>query len=252
MIRAAAAAAVAWMIGGAAVAQPGFTPPLDSPTPIASPVTLSLLPGASVECTTSGVITGVDLPPPPETSVVIAVEEAPNGVRVRARDGFGMSDISVLITDAGEVSFDDSSRLPPGMVITEEDIEQAAQILPEIRIHNRTLGQDDPVLTGDEVAGLVAAMMGAPMAGATMDASGASVLTGESSFNGRRVIVFDTMIEVVETTEGIRMTLNGVDAYDAETALRVYASHVIRVEPPAGVSMPPIVIDQTITCALTP
>ncbi len=245
--------AVAWaalLVAGAAGAQPAFSPPLDAPTPLAAPVAMALAPGAAAECVTETFVEGANTPPPPPSALTISIDEAPNGVRVRIVERAGLFDVTLLVSDAGEVSL--GAPMEGAFGFGAQLLEQAEQLLPEVRVHRRTLAQGDEILSAEDVAELMSAAMGA-VAGqdAALDVSGGSRLVGESSLDGRRVIVFDSEVVVGMPAERVTLFLDGVDAYDAATGLRLYSDIRIRIESPPETGAQTLTYAQILVCSLT-
>lgn len=249
----AAIAAVA-LTAGAAQAQTRFTPPLDRPTPLAAPVAMALQPGAAAECVSEASITGMDLPSPPPSRTNLTVSDSADGVILRVVEGAGLYDITLLIAEDGTVTLGEGSRMSGADLLGPNFLDQAAQLMPEVRIHRRTLAQGDSIVDEEEVSQLIAGALG-PLASenAQIDVTGGSVVAGESATSaGRRVIVFDSEITLSVPSEGVDVRLIGVDAYDAETALRVYSNYTMNVAMPPAAGIPELVFNQTLNCELTP
>lgn len=252
-IRAARAFAVGVALAGPAAAQPAFSPPLDAPTPIESPISFALAPGASVDCAGFQSVEGAQLPAPPETRIRIAVDAAEGGVRLRLIDLAGSNaEIAVFAGDDGRVAIDPTSDLGAFEGVDQATLAAVAAQIPELKLHRRTFGQEDPLYTPDELEAVFERMF-AEMAGPGVrpDISGGSYLRGASSLDGAEMAVFRGAIELADPSLGLRVVVNNVEVFDTATGLRVFSETVIRIPAPPALDVPEVIVRQRVSCAPT-
>ncbi len=248
-----AAAVVAAALAGSALAQPNFSPPIDAPTPLSAPISFELAPGAAADCVGSQSVEGAPLPVPPETRMRLVVEQAPGGVRLRIIDQTGGDiEIALVVSDDGAITLDESTDLGAASDVERETLAAVAGLVPELRLHRRTLDQDDPLYDANEIervfGDMFAAMAGQ---GVSPDISGGAFLSGESSLDGARVAVFKTNVTIEDQSVGMRVVIDAVEAYDVATGLRAYAATTMRIPSPPGLDVPEIVLRQSLLCTLS-
>lgn len=256
-----AAAASLSLIAGAAVAQPAFEPPLDTPTPLTQPVYIELLPGSVSECEMAMSVENMDMPPPPPFRTTMRVEEAEGGVRVIASDDMSNTTTTFFLGDDGTIAIDDAGL--GGLQLSEEAQEEVRDsmqnLMLEGMLHRRTLAQGETVFEADELSRLFGAMLEAMPPGFELGIDGGSVVAGETTADGRQTLVFNTGLDMTMTFDNagetivMNMTADGSDAVDVETGLYRYARYRIVVSLPPDPSLPvtEVVANMQIDCNLT-
>ncbi len=232
--------------------RPTFEPPLAEPNPVGAPVAMALLPGARAECASREWVEGAP-PRPGQARVAIAVEAAQGGVRLLVREPqYDMFDYAVLLGDDGAVALEEARVLGEPAPEAETLAGDLLALTPELRLHGRALVQGDALFDNAALAPafvrLTASIGGAS---STPMITGGALLTGESRADGRRVLVFDYDMTIASAPQELAIRLDGYEAFDVETGLRLYADVVLEVETaPPGRSPAAFVIRQEVVCAL--
>lgn len=236
-----------------AAAQPAFTPPLDAPTPIEAPISFALAPGASAACVSRQTLEGADLPVVPEARTRISVEQAEDGLRLRLADPDSDAiDIVLRIAPDGAVTLDPASMLGVSTDAQRQIMSAVLGLAPELQLHRRTLGQDDPLYDPgaiEQIFGQMFTAMAGP--GFKPEISGGSYLRGETDMDGRRVVVFRGNFELAEPDLGMRVVVDAIETFDVETGLRAYDEIVIRIPAPPGLDVPEVTLRQISVCTLS-
>lgn len=242
----AAVATTLSLVGGPAMAQPTFTPPLASAAPLSEPVYIELQPGARSDCIVTMTADAPEIPPMPATTASTVVADAPGGLRVTVSEDLAGTEIVVFLGDDGEVVFESMELDDTGLTPAQRDaiVGGVEEMLPAALLHRRTLAQDEVVLNAEELSGALGGLLEGMPPGVSMDMTGGSVVAGEVTADGAPTLVLDTdfVIDLTMSGQGqtitIVLTAAGHDAIDIETGLYRASRYDMVMQMPPEMQLP--------------
>lgn len=263
MVRAWIAVAALVLTTSPAVAQtaffpPTFDPPLAAAAPVATPIDMALRPGAVTECASRERVEGFEgdeAPRAAQSRARISVEAAADGVRLRiVEPRFDLFDYTLTIDPAGGVAVENALVLGDAAPGVDALAAEIALIAPEVRLHGRALAAGDAVYDAESLAAALARLYAAvDSAISTPTITGAAVVLGETSADGRRALVVEHNMTIAAPVQGVTIGVVGYEAFDVDTGLRLYADVVIDVlTAPQGRNAVSFTIRQEVVCVLAP